>query len=154
MLTISRMAEKTRGIAIGSFLAAAITIALIVPACSSDSNDAPDDAGIADVLFPQACTTPIQISAGAQGTATYSGGACTASLANVSCTYQAACAFTDITIYTCTCDGTSWSCTVTGDVEGGACDAGFTDASEEPVDASDASADDDADLDASDADAS
>jgi hypothetical protein len=100
--------------------------ALMVPACSSDANDSADAAGIADVLFPQSCTSPIQIGSGDPSRNTYPGGACSASLANLTCTYQApeSCTLEDITIYTCTCDGTSWSCMITGDVEGGSCDAG------------------------------
>lgn len=118
------MTGKWRGFAITGIVLAASLAALIVSACSSDSNDAPNDAGIADVLFPQACTSPIQIGAGDPSTNTHAGGACGASQAHVVCTYQAPCVFDDVTIYTCTCDGTSWSCSITGDVEGGSCDAG------------------------------
>jgi hypothetical protein len=141
MLKISYRAGKMRGFAIALGAAFSIAGALVVPACSSDSTGAADDAGIVDVAFPQACTTPIRISAGDPGTNTFSGGACTSALASVACTYQAPCIFTDITIYTCTCDGTSWSCAITGDVEGGTCDAGFTDAADanEEADASEAS---------------
>jgi hypothetical protein len=139
-----------RGFPIASFVVAAsvIAAALVVPACSSPSNDAPDEAGITDVLFPQTCATPIRIGAGNPSTNTYSGGACGSSLAQLTCTFQApeSCAQDDITIYTCTCDGTSWSCTITGDVEGGSCDAAsVADADvNEPPDADDDAATNDA----------
>ena len=151
MLTICRMRRKS-SIQIALAVAAAIGASLVAPACSSSSDDSPSDAGIVDVLFPQSCPTPIQIGAGDPSTNTYAGGACSTSFTNIACIYQAPCVSEDITIYTCTCDGSNWSCAITGDVEGGNCDAGILtdlDASASPeVDAAlDASAD------ASDADA-
>jgi hypothetical protein len=141
-----------RGFPIASFAVVTCVLAgaLVVPACSSDSADASNDAGIIDVVFPETCTTPIQIGAGDPTTNTYPGGACNASLANVACTYQApeSCPSEDVTLYTCTCDGTSWSCTITGDVEGGSCDMDATSDADALTDSGD---DLDASNDASDA---
>lgn len=128
--------------------AVALSAPAVAVACSSNDPGSGastfGDAGTSDAGLP---TCPDSIAIGKaidpEGSR-YAGSACTSSDVP-KCSFHpllASCNVRSATIFTCTCDGTSWTCEITGGSFNGAtcdagADAGFLDAS--AADASDAS---------------